>query len=221
MPTVGEAKATIDKIREEYGEHDIDSGVKSRTRKNLEAALKILAEKIYNNDYHFIFELLQNTDDSPYDSNVIPKLTFFLLPDKIIAKSNQLGFMEDNVDAICNIGDTTKESEIILIGEKGIGFKSVFRITNNPEIFSNNYRFRFNNKTYIIPEWIPTIPDYVDSGLTNVVLPLSKPENLKVEKFDELVKTPVLVFLNKLKVIEIKNAISLLISKVFIKSLNF
>ena len=44
------------------------------------------------------------------------------------------------------------------VGQKGIGFKSVFRITNTPEIHSNNFHIFFDTTSgpigYILPEWI-------------------------------------------------------------------
>lgn len=47
---------------------------------------------------------------------------------------------------------------VSLLGQKGIGFKSVFRITDQPEIHSNGYHIRFdaNSKPlgYILPQWI-------------------------------------------------------------------
>ena len=43
-------------------------------------------------------------------------------------------------------------------GQKGIGFKSVFRVSDSPEVHSNGYHIRFDAKSgpigYILPEWI-------------------------------------------------------------------
>ena len=45
-----------------------------------------------------------------------------------------------------------------ILGQKGIGFKSVFRVTDCPEVHSNGYHIRFDAKSgpigYILPEWI-------------------------------------------------------------------
>lgn len=47
---------------------------------------------------------------------------------------------------------------VFFLGQKGIGFKSVFRITDLPEIHSNGYHIRFdaNSKPlgYILPQWV-------------------------------------------------------------------
>ena len=43
-------------------------------------------------------------------------------------------------------------------GQKGIGFKSVFRVSDSPEVHSNGYHIRFDAKSgpigHILPEWI-------------------------------------------------------------------
>ena len=45
-----------------------------------------------------------------------------------------------------------------IIGQKGIGFKSVFRVTDAPEIHSNGFHIKYDASKgpngYILPEWI-------------------------------------------------------------------
>ena len=47
---------------------------------------------------------------------------------------------------------------VYISGQKGIGFKSVFRVSDCPEVHSNGYHIRFDAKSgpigYILPEWI-------------------------------------------------------------------
>ena len=42
-------------------------------------------------------------------------------------------------------------------GQKGIGFKSVFRVTDRPEVHSNGFHICFDVRTqnigYILPQW--------------------------------------------------------------------
>ena len=45
--------------------------------------------------------------------------------------SNDIGFMGDDVEAICAIGESTKKRKEGFIGQKGIGFKSVFSVTDD------------------------------------------------------------------------------------------
>lgn len=43
-------------------------------------------------------------------------------------------------------------------GQKGIGFKSVFKVTDCPEIHSNDFHLRFEKNSgpmgYILPHWV-------------------------------------------------------------------
>lgn len=45
----------------------------------------------------------------------------------------------------------------LLAGQKGIGFKSVFKVTDYPEIHSNGFHLCFNKNSgpmgYILPHW--------------------------------------------------------------------
>lgn len=41
--------------------------------------------------------------------------------------------------ALCDVGASTKSSLVGFIGQKGIGFKSVFRVTHAPEIHSRYF----------------------------------------------------------------------------------
>ena len=55
----------------------------------------------------------------------------------LIVHNNETGFREEHVQALCRVGESTKKKAQGYIGEKGIGFKSVFRITECPYVFSN------------------------------------------------------------------------------------
>ena len=61
--------------------------------------------------------------------------------------------------AICNVGASTKGTGGAgFIGQKGIGFKAVFRITDNPEIHSNGYHFALDvqHKVWFLPQRLAT-----------------------------------------------------------------
>ena len=58
--------------------------------------------------------------------------------------------------ALCLISGSRKQSSEF-IEEKGIGFKSIFRITNTLFVFSNDFQFKFDATKrlgYILPEWV-------------------------------------------------------------------
>lgn len=73
---------------------------------------------------------VQNADDNAYPDNVVPTLIFILQPTGIIVLNNETGFSGHNIRALCDVGSSTKKgSSAGYIGQKGIGFKSVFRVS--------------------------------------------------------------------------------------------
>ena len=128
--------------------------------------LQRLSKELYSKDTHFVLELIQNADDNSYNKSLLsagpvdlPALKFIIGPDSVTVLNNEVGFSERNIRAICDVGRSTKGAHHSgYIGQKGIGFKSVFRITDTPEIHSGGYHIRFDAKCdaigYILPHWI-------------------------------------------------------------------
>lgn len=171
-----------------------------------------LASDLHTEKPHFILELIQNAEDNDYDENVKPTVKFINLGDKLILQNNEKGFNEKNVWALCGIGETTKQNKKVgYIGEKGIGFKSVFMVTNEPYVYSNDFQFKFNYDeknpiSIIIPHWVDDIPHFVDSNQTNIVLLLKNEVKDELIKFTEI-DPCLLLFLRKLKYIEVEDKI--------------
>ncbi|XP_058103017.1 uncharacterized protein LOC131246682 [Magnolia sinica] len=198
----------------------------------LHQAVNYLSAELYTKDIHFLMELIQNAEDNEYLEGVDPSLEFVITSKDITTTgaastllifNNERGFSEKNIDSICNIGGSTKKGnrQRGYIGEKGIGFKSVFLITSQPYIFSSGYQIRFNeephldcNLGYIVPEWVdenPTLSDIqkiygIDKTLpaTTIVLPL-KSEKVKAVKQELSRMHPeVLLFLSKIKQLSVR-----------------
>ena len=204
----------IQKIRNEFHQASV------RVRDSLNNAIKHLADGLYSRNPHFIFELIQNAEDNTYD-NPSPSLSFCLAKidptgtdaadGALIIKNNETGFTSENVNAICQIGKTTKQKAQGYIGEKGIGFKSVFLVTTNPHIFSKGYRFCLPERDeetgfgYIVPQWIK-LPEGLDPTQTHIILPLTKPD-FGCDRIEEMlleIEPETVLFLSKLQEIRIK-----------------
>lgn len=72
---------------------------------------------------------VQNADDNTYPTSVEPTLAFILQESGIVVLNNEQGFSAQNIRALCDVGNSTKKgSNVGYIGQKGIGFKSVFRV---------------------------------------------------------------------------------------------
>ncbi|KAF5833707.1 hypothetical protein DUNSADRAFT_9905, partial [Dunaliella salina] len=159
------ALAFLQKLRRERFYLDVDltedmQRMKAQFEDVFGATLKTLAEDLYSKDIHFLMELIQNADDCKYATST-PSLRFEIHADRIVVKSNEIGFDEVNVKAICIMGQSSKRDVQGYIGQKGIGFKSVFVITDTPTIHSNGFHFKFDVNLdpkfgYIVP--IPVAP---------------------------------------------------------------
>lgn len=97
----------------------------------------------YDDRTHFIFELLQNAEDAlgKRFGKGSRNISFNLLPTGLRVAHFGKPFEQANVKAICSIGESTKEEDVTTIGKFGIGFKSVYSLTNRPEIHSGDEHF--------------------------------------------------------------------------------
>lgn len=98
------------------------------------------------------------------------------------ASAVQVGFSEQNIRALCDVGKSTKQHKVGYIGQKGIGFKSVFKVTDVAEIHSSGFHISFDliqhqSLGYILPTWVPARPHAhprvrsLQSAVTQVYLP--------------------------------------------------
>ncbi|KAF3970887.1 hypothetical protein CMV_005459 [Castanea mollissima] len=112
-------------------------GEQNPLTEDLHQAVKNLSAELYAKDVHFLMELIQNAEDNDYLEGVDPSLEFVITseditntwaPATLLIFNNEKGFSSKNIDSICSVGRSTKKGNRKrgYIGEKGIGFKSVF-----------------------------------------------------------------------------------------------
>jgi hypothetical protein len=172
--------------------------------------LSSLAEQLNSELCHFILELVQNGDDLKYNADAIPSLKFQLHGRELLVISNETGFTERDIEAICSVGSSTKIGIADTTGEKGIGFKSLFKAVDEVTISSNGYHFHFSARRrcgMMVPEWkeLPKQyqqPQYDDKTL--ILLTFASTQKLAKVK-EELLKfdAKLLLFLRRLRIIEI------------------
>lgn len=106
-----------------------------------------VSEQLYSSKYRFLYEIIQNADDSEY-RNVQPLLNFKVTPRALVIETNEEGFSRENVAAICETGQSSKKRHVTdeHTGEKGFGFKSVFSIADDVHIQSGLWSFRFKHR---------------------------------------------------------------------------
>lgn len=125
--------------------------------------LNSLAKNLYTSTARFVFELLQNAEDNHYTKAQArgepPHVLFHVYPHKIVQECNEDGFTEANLTAICDVGRSSKQGAQGYIGEKGIGFKSVFMAAHRVHIQSGELSFYFQHRSgdpglgMITPVW--------------------------------------------------------------------
>jgi hypothetical protein len=159
---------------------------------------------------HFLLELFQNADDNLYKSSITPKMKITYRDGTLRFDTNEIGFRKTDVEAICSIGHSSKlESQpgVRRIGDKGIGFKSVFRVADSVFIASGHYSFMFTDKEplgRLAPVWA-RFPKTRLAGFTSIFLQL-RPTldlNILVRELEGL-DGRILMFLQNLKEVEVE-----------------
>lgn len=112
---------------------------------------------------------------------MVPAVKFTYKSGRLRVDSNQIGFSAKDIDAICAIGSSTKVGKpqhIHSIGEKGIGFKSVFRVANKVWLSSRNYSIKWDRAAELgamTPEWT-SFPEPVTDYQTSFLCQLDRDE---------------------------------------------
>lgn len=129
----------------------------------------LLADR-YDDRSHFIYELLQNAEDALVrreDSPGKRSVRFELSKNELRISHYGKPFDEADVRGICGIAESTKDDA--QIGRFGIGFKSVYAFTDQPEVHSGSEDFAIEN--YVLPVATPSICR--EAHETVIVMPLN------------------------------------------------
>jgi hypothetical protein len=177
-----------------------------------------IAEQLYSSKYRFLYELIQNADDSVYSkanrSGAKPSLAFNITPSCFIIETNEDGFTRANVDAICATGKSSKKISQLddHIGEKGFGFKSVFAVAKKVHIQSGVWSFCFEHSRgqsglgMVTPLDASPIP-LAENTTTRITLTLTDTGHAAYEKLVDAVKdlpSTVIFFLQRLENLTIR-----------------
>lgn len=145
-----------------------------------------LSGDLYKEATHFLYEMLQNADDNDYAPHNIATVLLHCESHQFTGNiltvyNNELGFRNKDIEAICQTGGSTK-TMAGYIGKKGIGWKSVFAVSREPEVHSGYAHFKFDCRseiegglgnvgqlapTFIDTEMIPEIPNPIMNAMNN------------------------------------------------------
>jgi len=174
---------------------------KSDDRDNL---LRLTSRQLYGEKIHYALELVQNAEDENSSS-----ITFIFDNDNLSVINDGRPFDEKDVWRICSVRPGEKKKKI---GFFGIGFKSVFNITEKPQIISGKFNFEIEN--YIYPKAKSSIPknleDYYSPEKGAIfILPYSASSNPKelIDNFN-LIDDKILLFLESINELKLINNIN-------------
>ena len=160
------------------------------TAETLNKIGEFLARVLYNDQTHFIDEIIQNTEDAlsrrhqnDPDSELPKSLTFRLYNDRLEVSHFGKPFDEADVRGICNILEGTKQNDERQIGKFGIGFKSVYAITSSPQIHSGDEHFQIEK--YIYPQVLDRYQ--LSFGETVFVLPFNHQSKSVEDTFNQII----------------------------------
>ncbi len=210
--TINRAKEVVDNIRKE-----IENARETHIWKDYVNALRLISQVVFTRSSGFILELIQNAEDSGLGLPGPGCFEISINHERIKVIHNGKPFDENDVRAISGIR-SSKKPERGFLGYLGIGFKSVLKITDRPEIYSNGYQFKFD-RTYwpdpsttpwhVIPVWLDTSSEPVDASKTTFVIPFRKSEDTsQITEEIEKIRLELYLFLRWLKKIEIVNEVS-------------
>lgn len=110
--------------------------------------IRKIVEELYPDRAHFIYELLQNAEDTK-----ATEASFILEKDLLTFEHNGRPFTESDIWGITDIGEGTKAGDQDKIGRFGVGFKAVFAYCEEPHIWSPTFNFKISE--LVLPCEIP------------------------------------------------------------------
>lgn len=119
-------------------------------------------------------EVIQNADDNKYSKGDTPTVSITVFPGHVKIECNEKGFSRENIKALCRTGRTSKTPGHGYTGEKGIGFKSVFKLARRAHIRSHPYYFQLDRTRelgMITPQWDKDFfNDHEEEHQTTIIL---------------------------------------------------
>jgi len=171
---------------------------------------KLASGDIWESSTRYIYELLQNAEDTKAN-----EFKVYISKNRIKIIHDGAPFIQDDVRNVCYA--VSKKDPNETIGYLGVGFRSVFTVTDKPEIYSGEYMFQFDRERclrefgddshfYFYPYWIEQPTEEIDLQKTTFILPF-KSEEFFDRSMDQLEKLSAysLLFLRNIKKISIHN----------------
>lgn len=176
MVSPDQAKAVINGIR-----NKIEACKGTRIWDDYINSLKLISQVVFTRSSGFILELIQNAEDAGLELNTKGIFQIRINNHRVMVTHNGRPFTEENVNALCGIR-SSKKPERGTLGYLGIGFKSLFKVTDSPEVYSRGFQFKFDRNYedwgapssvpwHVLPIWINEPSELIDSEKTTFIIP--------------------------------------------------
>jgi hypothetical protein len=142
-----------------------------------DCGIRDIVEELYPDRAHFIYELLQNAEDTGATT-----ANFELRRDGLTFQHDGRPFDEDDIWRITNIGKSTKKAEQDKIGRFGVGFKAVFAYSETPHVWSPTFCFKISD--LVLPHPLDPRPDL--GNKTHFEFPFNNPKKTDLSAFEEV-----------------------------------
>lgn len=165
-------RAVIDSIRRQ-----LDDAKITRIYRDYGNALKLISQVVFTRSSGFVLEFLQNAEDSGLGLDTSGVFSLCINERRLKVTHDGRPFTDGDVAALCGIR-SAKRPEKGSLGYLGIGFKSVFKVSDRPEVYSGGFRFKFEKPSesadslwQVMPIWIDEPSEAVDPELTTFIVP--------------------------------------------------
>jgi hypothetical protein len=139
--------------------------------------IRKIVEDLYPDSAHFIYELLQNAEDTH------ATYAQFVLTEKSLAfEHDGRPFEPLDIEAITDIGEGTKAGDDDKIGRFGVGFKAVFAYSETPHIWSPTFSFKISE--LVLPDRLDRRPEL--GNKTRFEFPFDNPKKDPATAFSEI-----------------------------------
>lgn len=171
-------RAAVEAIRAEF-----ESARGSRVWTDFVNALRLVSQVVFTRSSGFVLEFIQNAEDAGRGLTGEGEISISVNQRRLKFVHNGRPFDESNLGAICGIR-SSKKPERGTLGYLGIGFKSVFKVADCVEVYSNGYHFKFDRNHsewaghtadtpwHVIPLWIEQPSEPIEADTTTFIIHL-------------------------------------------------
>ncbi len=215
MTPDSEKRAAVEAIR-----LDLEKSRGSRIWTDYVNALRLVSQVVFTRSSGFVLEFIQNAEDAGQDLSGKGEVSISVNQRRLKFVHNGRPFDDANLGAICGIR-SSKKPERGTLGYLGIGFKSVFKVADCVEVYSDGYQFKFDRNHsgwtghaadtpwHVIPVWLDESSEQIEADKTTFIIQLRDEEaHAHLMEGLKAIRAELYLFLNWIKNISITDEVS-------------